>query len=246
MHHRKTPWIRFLASGGALLSAGTVFATEFTTGYDDSLPPDNGVDGHQAGEETNQANGWGMTFTPNVGASIDDASIPAIVYLQDWTMTTSSSGFSLADDVFLSIYDVTGDVILNQDPSSFSAANYVGSSTNEVDMAALGAVVENGEVVSGTPTDVTWIFDNLALAKDRQYAVVFAADQDATFDELTSAVELNVGNPYAGGQFVRHNGSSTDWDPEFTATLNTVIPEPASLSLVGMSSLALLRRRRGS
>lgn len=95
---------------------------------------------------------------------------------------------------------------------------------------------------------LTWTFDYLALDSSTTYYYVFANDTTAatvadSSNLTTSGFELNVGNPYTGGQAYQANGTGADWDFEFEAVTNS-IPEPATMGLFAAFGGAVFFVRR--
>ncbi|MBI9016913.1 MAG: immunoglobulin domain-containing protein [Phycisphaerae bacterium] len=161
---------------------------------------------------SNQANGWGTTFTPGIGTIDPAITLPQTLYLTEWTFAkTSSGGGTTAGDVYLVIFS-------ELDPYAMDETNIIGTSTTTVDMAA----ATNG-------SQVTWQFANIALDKDTQYALMFSSTPDHTGILMSQGLELEVGNPYTGGGFIRVNNTANDWDPDYLAKYSTGT-EPALVS----------------
>ena len=179
---------------------------------------------------SNHADGWGTTFVP-AQANIDPVStvIPQTVYLTDWTFarTSNSQGYgTTAGQTYLAVYSALSVAEMND-------STLLGISTTWVETTQAAA----SELM-------TWQFDYLALDKDTQYALMFVQyDISDNPTIVRCGVELEVGNPYSHGGWIRVNEVANDWDPDFVATYSTVVPEPVSVSLLALGALSLRRRR---
>jgi len=171
---------------------GVVNALEFTNSHGDFV--------------ADNASGWGFTFTPSIGV-IDppETVIPQTVYLLDWTFRTSSKGTGFTPgDAYLCIFS-------ELDPDLMDATNFIGSSTNTINF-----------VEEGANAMVTWQFDGPALDKDTEYALMFSRTSDETGIKFEQAVEIDAGDPYSGGGWIRVDNKANDWDPDYLATYSTV------------------------
>jgi len=107
----------------------------------------------------------------------------------------------------------------------------------------------------GDERNVTFTFNNLLISPDTTYYFYFsnaAGDPtDPGFTEAWASGRLRVSNnanvTYSSGGLhdpntaTRFNARDVAYDPVFVATF---VPEPASLALMGLGSLLMLRRRR--
>lgn len=173
----------------------------------------------------NRADGWGQTFTPNVGTILPEGyDVPDTVYLLDWTYakTDSTTNLPAPGDTYLAVYSVLS-------VAQMDDATLVGLSTHALNAQSFAA------------NDLmTWQFDALELDANTQYAMMFVQYNEDVLHVVKGAVRLTVGNQYTGGGWVRVNEIANDWDGQFQATY---IPEPATLSMLVLGGL-LLRRRR--
>lgn len=172
--------------------------------------------------DDNQAGGAGFVFTPDLGQYTETGDpMPQTAYLMSWTYAKSSSGYGGAAQTFLSVYTYN------------AAAGYgtiLGTSTNYIDFPAAANL-----------SLLTWEFNGIALDKDTQYALMFV---DQTGAITSGGVELDTTNPTTNGfiQSGRVTVNQPNWEAHFSATYSDVIPEPATLALLGLGGL-LLRRR---
>lgn len=162
---------------------------------------------------SNQANGWGTTFTPAKAVLAGDvpSPVPQTIYLMDWTFAKSSSlGGMTAGNIYLLVFEAAAVANMNAD-------TLVGVSTNTVDCAAAAG-----------SAPMTWSFDYVALDKETQYACMFSLTPEPAGIGVSQGVELEVGNPYAFGGFIRVGEVANDWDPDFVATYSTTpTPNPS-------------------
>lgn len=192
------------------------------------------------GPANNQAGPmFGQGITVNVGADTADGSIPSTVYLNElsFRQTNSTTGINTTDTAYIHVYDafaVDGDAT----PSIIGSLVAVSSTT--VDFSTTGAGVL-----------LTWSFDGTdAITKGTGYHYVLATNTSAatvgdSSNLTTQGFRLTTGDPYAGGQAFRANGTTSDWDNEFTLKTSTeAVPEPSSTALLGLGGLVLIFRRR--
>jgi len=213
------------AASSVVASAATVITSYGTvSGIDD---------GNQAGPM------FGQGITVNVGADTADASIPGTVFLQSLSFQTTSSttGLGTSTAAYIHVYDAFA---VDGDNTPSAIGNLIAVSSNTVDLAG-----------SASLETLTWNFSGSdAIAKGSQYHYILANDTNAatvldSSNLTTHAFELNVGNPYTGGQAYRANGTTTDWDMEFQLITDTdSIPEPSSTLLVGLGAIGMMLRRR--
>jgi len=194
------------------------------------------------GPANNQAGPmFGQSITVNVGADTPDGSIPATVYLRTLTFkqTNSTTGINTTDTAYIHVYDAFA-VDGSATPSTIG--NLVAVSSGTVDFTTTGA----GDLL-------TWTFDGGAgdaIQKGSQYYYVLATNTTAatvgdSSNLTTQGFRLSTGNQYTGGQAFRANGTTSDWDNEFTLETSTaIVPEPTSAALLGLGGLALILRRR--
>ncbi|MGB1261148.1 MAG: hypothetical protein ACPG6P_13980 [Akkermansiaceae bacterium] len=196
-------------------------AAQVITSYS-TVDPASGNDNNQAGPM------FGQSITVNVGADTADASIPPTVYIEELSFQYSSSASGGAPDgVYIHVYDAFA---VDGSANPTTIGSLVAVSTNTVDMSAL----------SGNE-QLTWTFTGAdAIAKGTSYAYIFASDTTAATvgndgNLLGIGAELDVGEPYTGGQAFRANGTQSDWDMAFELKTNTVaVPEPSSTALLSM------------
>lgn len=171
-------------------------------------------------DDANQAGPmFGQGITINIGANTNDAAIPNPVALQQVSFQNSSSGSGAASNVvYLQVYDAF--VTDGQSPTSTptTIGNLIAVSTNTVDLGAAAALDQ-----------LIWLFDNDELDKATEYFYILSTTTTAATvldwsNLATGAFELEVGNPYTGGDAIRANGDTTDWDMEFEVITSDVSP----------------------
>ena len=181
---------------------------------------------------SNHASGLGTTFTPakaTLDGDVPDP-LPQTLYLTDWTYAKSSSGYGTESgrEAYLAVFSALTLAGMNAD-------TLLGVSANYVDMVSTATTYPESLM--------TWHFDYIALDKDTRYAMMFVGiDDTGAMTLIGGGVELETGNPYAYGGWIRFNEVANDWDPDFIAAYSTVIPEPATMLLLGLGGV-LLRRR---
>ncbi len=205
---------KMMLSLAMVIALSAVAAATFTAGHP------------TYGTWDNRADGWGQIFTPNAGKILPEGYVvPDTVYLVDWTYakTDSTTNLPAPGDTYLAVYSALT-------VAGMTDAALVGVSTNALNAQDFAA------------NDLmTWQFDALELDANTQYAMMFVQYNEDVLQIVKGAVRLTVGNQYTGGGWVRINEIANDWDGQFQATY---IPEPATLSMLGLGGLALLRRRR--
>lgn len=181
---------------------------------------------------------WAQSFTANIGA--DPGGLYGTLYLQNFAfqITSATTGKpALGSNVYLQLYD---GFTTDGSGGISSIGNLIAFSSDRADLGG------------ASNSTLNWNFAGEALDGGSTYVALFSADQTtaATLSDSsnlrTGAFELETKNPYTGGQAYRANApgsGTTDWDLEFRATFDTV-PEPSALSLLGLTGLGLLRRRR--
>ncbi len=159
------------------------------------------------GDDANQAGPmFGQGITINVGANTNDAAIPNPVSLQQVSFQISGTAVGGAAVAYLHVYD---DFAVDGTASPTTIGNLIAVSTTTVDFS------------TASPLDtVTWQFDEDELDKATVYHYILAIDTTAatvldSSNLTTASFELNVGNPYDGGDAWRANGTNLDWDMEF-------------------------------
>lgn len=211
-----------LAATSVAASAATV-----TTSYSTVSGPD---DNNQAGPM------WGQGITVNVGADTPDGSIPTTVYITELSFQYSSSNSGGLPGGYIHVYD------------NF-ATDGTGAITAIGNLVAVSNETTFGALTGGE--QLTWTFDGTAgIDKSTTYYYISAIDTTAATvgsngNLIGAGYELDVGNPYSGGQAYRGNGGQSDWDMAFELKTETVpVPEPSSAALLGLGGLALILRRR--
>ena len=186
---------------------------------------------------------WGQSLTINVGATVADSLIPAIVSLDfvGWRTGDPLIGSADRTSVYLHVYDsfsITAGGAVN------TVGNLIAVSTNAVNL----------ELVP-TATDVSWFFGLPNIAKDIPYFYVMASDTTAasTGDPsnlVYSDLETGINNPHAGGQSFNQTGDlgsgPTSHDLFFRVVTMTPIPEPSTFSLcaLGLVMTGISRRSK--
>lgn len=217
---------KFLTTtAAALIVAGSAGAATVTTSF--------GPANNQAGPM------FGQSITVNVGADTPDGTIPTSVYVTElsFTQTNSATGINTTDVAYIHVYDAFS---VDGDNTPSAIGNLITVSTSTVDFSTTGA-----------GSALTWSFaGTTALDKGTEYFYVLATDTTAatvgdSANLTTQGLRLTTGDPYSGGRAFRANGTTSDWDNEFTLkTSTTIVPEPSSTALLGLGGLALLMRRR--
>jgi hypothetical protein len=248
MRVRLMSWCaRILAVAGAAMAvpSSPASAAEFTTSY---------TDGGSWNTVYVQGFRPSLTPTPNPGSAAGDS-----VYLDQFQFFKSGNADAASNVQLAIINNIFGDL----SGLSTSSPLFVGLSTNTVASTAPLA----------TGAAITFDFDNLALTYGNNYAAVFVnvGAGGSLTPVLVSALTTNyTEQPPGSGTFMPQTNYGTNdefvyatsnfittnqfgqffntfsfaGDANFVATLNTVIPEPAFLSLGGLAILAVARRRR--
>lgn len=179
---------------------------------------------------------FGQGITVSTGADTPLIDIPATVYLQSLSFqrTSSTTGIGTSTAAYVHVYDA---FVVDGDNTPSTIGNLVAVSSDTVDFAN-----------STSNQTLTWSFANNAISSTTNYFYVFATSTSAatvsnSSNLATSGFELNTGNPYTGGQAYRANGTTADWDMEFSMTTSTV-PEPSTALLGAIGALVLFRRRK--
>ena len=185
---------------------------------------------------------WGQSLTINVGATIPDAMIPAVVDLDLVGFRTGDPNIGSADrtSVYLHIYD---DFTITFGGAVDTVGTLLAVSNNSLNLE-----------IAAPSTDAIWLFDATLLAKDVEYFYVMASDTSTatTADPsnlIYSDMEVGVLNPHTGGRAFHQTGDfgsgPTSEDLFFRVLSSTPVPEPGSFSLaaLGLVGLALGRRR---
>lgn len=208
-----------------VLVAGSASAATVTTSF--------GPANNQAGPM------FGQSITVNVDSDLPDGSIPASVYVTELTLkqTGSATGINDTDVAYIHIYDAFA---VDGSLSPTTIGNLITVSSSTVDFSTTGA-----------NSVLTWSFaGDTAIDKGTEYFYVLATNTTAatvgdSANLTTQGLRLTTGDPYSGGRAFRGNGTTSDWDAEFTLkTSTTVVPEPSSTALLGLGGLALIMRRR--
>ena len=190
-------------------------------------------------DDANQAGPvWGQSITANVGADTADATIPATIFITSLAYQYSSSNSGGVPGDFMHVYD---SFTTNANGTIATVGNLIAVS----DDANIGSPAGNAVL--------TWTFGGEAtdaINKSTEYwyisaSTAVAATTGSTGNLVGAGYELATTNPYAGGESVRGNATSSGWDQDFALTTETVaVPEPTSSALLGLAGLALLLRRR--
>lgn len=208
----------------------------------ESIVTTNIVTSHGTVEGSNDSNQAGPMFgqgiTINVGADINDCDIPQTVFLQEVSFQASSSGFNASTKpvAYLHVYDNFG---TDGTTAPSVVGNLIAVSTNALDFSTV------------SPLDtLTWQFAGNTLDKSTRYHYVIAvgttaATAGSSADLNPTAFELQIGNPYLGGQAWaanRFSSAAADWDFEFkvvTSGVDTTAPivtPPSDVLLVAFGS----------
>ena len=164
--------------------------------------------------------------------------------LESFTLFKGGAGGGGSTTLFLDVYQA--DTAAETTPNfsggtpSTTGLTYLGSSDNSFDSTPATAV--------GTP--LAFAFSGISLLADRDVYLVGSSN-----DEAGSFVGSSFNIVNAGGRPVYTNIDNADSDPLFGGlgdpdpqdnrySAEVVVPEPASLALLGLGGLALMGRRR--
>lgn len=227
---------------GGLATAANVRAAEFTTSY---------TDGGSWGTIYAQGFAPAMSPTPAPGVASGET-----VYLDRFEFYKSGNPDS-ATDVRLVILN---NFYANLQGLNTTSSSVVGLSTNTI--ASTAPIATGGAIA--------FEFDDLALTYGSDYGAVFVnvGPNGELTPVLVSALTANYADIGGGDWHPQSNYGTEDqfqyavsnWintnefgqffqpysyagDANFVATLNTVVPEPAMLGVLGVAAVALLRRR---
>jgi len=194
-----------------------------------------------------------MAIPPLVDAAVVDVTVtsdkPQIQIGEKATMTVSAqvrpgTGAPSNDGIFAWGVDLTlGDVLFGPGVTD----------TADPDILALPGTAVIGSAWDGAGSPGTLKSWGLEAIWDTQFV-----NQTRGFgaDVLLFTIELEgkqrgigsvsiAGNPIQGADFITHQGANDDSGFFGTATANIeVVPEPASIALLGLGGMALLARRR--
>jgi hypothetical protein len=237
--------MRLLGAFVCIITAGSVHALPFTTGY---------TDGTSWNAVYAQGFSPSLSPTPNPGSAAGD---PA--YLNSFSFFKSGNPDSSSNIQLV----ILNNIFANLQGLTTSSPAVVGVSAN--------TIASTAALPTGTPE--TFLFNNLPLTYGNDYGAV-AANIDGSGNItpvlisalITTYVETPPGSgsfhpatnygtesqfQYATSNFITTNSFGSFFntfsfagDANFVASLDTAVPEPASLAVFAASAALLLSRRR--
>lgn len=211
------------------------------------------------------------TWNTSDGATItsDDSNPVTVAGDREWVWANSGLGVLSGQTVSWSFdFAADGDgssVVLGLTSSEFDGGSdspgdgyFFGFTDVEEPTLALGATDRGGKNKIGQTGTIEIIDSGLTLAADQTASVTVAFDgtDGWTLSVLTDTTDTATGGTFSSVVPVAES-TYVDQDLSFlgvygrygtTATLGdmTIVPEPATLTLLGLGSLAWLRRRRSA
>ena len=228
----------------------------------------NPIDGPLAwGQQVGSANGFGLgaayaapaATTFSASHSIDNIGMVGISLYTTFQIVDSDAAFPYRNDYSIGIYNTGGDRLFSLDmkaanqtvPGGTSSQWNIYYSTGSVTSTAFGGVLESwpGPVPAAAPANYTMSvnFTTIDLSGNVSFELNVTGSNTFTVNSTLSNVDVPTDKNIAEYRVTTLQGTGGSiWGDGIIAITGLAVPEPSSVMLLGLSTLGLLRRRRGA